>query len=363
MLRLIFLMGLVGCGGWEVAEEDGLRILRKVQKSDHTGYVTVKFDVEEGESHLLVTAQPELGYEAFVDTLYGPGRSPLFYAGDYWDSRRSRTNAIFAGVAPVFGMPSLPGDEALEPGAYELKVGVVDPTGKFSSGVKLSLAASMKEDRDLDTGELLVNLVYAGGVDDDAAFMGGMETVIEKWVELYEQTGVSLEVSESNWSDGSLEPPSVGSEIDYIAISAESSFRTIDVVIVPEIAVWDDLYGLAGHIPGSLESSPSAAVIASASMALGTNGTYDPGEKRLFAETLAHETGHYLGLFHPVEISWDEWDALDDTEECSTESGCLEAMKDNLMFAFPYCDSSGCIPQTLLTEEQGIVMNMYVGVD
>lgn len=321
------------------------------------------FNVEDGETHLLLTAQPEAGHEAYIDTLYGPGRSLILYAGDYWDSPRARTNGIFASAAPVFGAPSLPQDLPLSPGSYELTVGVVDSSAKFIGGVKLDVAIALKTDTDLAGGELLVNLVYAGGVDQDTTFMGGMETVLAKWRELYEQAGITIMVQESTWPDGELEPPSLGSESEYLAISAASSFRTIDVVIVPEIALWDNLYGLTGHIPGSLESSPSAAVIASASLALGTNGTYDPGEKRLFAETLAHESGHYLGLFHPVETSWEEWDALDDTEGCSTEASCLEAMQDNLMFAFPYCDAGGCIPQTVLTEEQRLVMNMYPGID
>jgi hypothetical protein len=363
VLRFFLLLGLIGCGGWESSEEDGLRVLRKTQKSDQSGFVTVSVDVEEGETHLLLTAQPESGHEAYVDTLYGPERSLLMYAGDHWESSRARTNAIFASAAPVFGFPSLPTDEALSPGSYELRVGIVDSSAKYAKGVKLDLSVALKADTALTEGELLVNLVYAGGVDEDTVFMGGMETVLSKWRELYAQAGITVVIEESTWPDGALEPPSMGSEEEYIAISAASSLRTIDVVIVPEIALWDNLYGLTGHIPGSLESSPSAAVIASASLALGTNGTYDPGEKRLFAETLAHESGHYLGLFHPVEINWEEWDSLDDTENCSTESSCLEAMQDNLMFAFPYCDASGCVPQTLLTEEQEMVMNMYVGVD
>ena len=362
-MRLVLLLGLVGCGGWDASEEDGLRVLRTVKKSDSSGYVNVGFDVEEGEIHLIVTAQPKLGFDAYIDTLYGPDGAVLFYAGDYWDSRRARTNAIYASGAPVLNMPTLPGEELLVPGRYELMVGVVDSSAKFASRVSVSMAIAMKQDTNLEEGELLVNLVYAGGVDEDTVFMGGMETVLSKFAEIYEQTGITLSINESTWPDGELEPPSMGSEQKYIDISANSSLRTIDLVIVPEIAVWDDLYGLSGHIPGSLESSPNAAVIASVSAALGPNGTYDPGEKRLLAETLAHETGHYLGLFHPVEITWDEWDSIDDTEECSSETSCIEAMHENLMFAFPYCDGSGCVPQTELTADQGQAMNMYVGVE
>jgi hypothetical protein len=354
---------LGGCGRWDETLDGDLRVLRKEKRSDSAGYASFEFQIEEGETQFIVTGIPEEGYEAYVDVVYGPMGELLFYSADYWDSPRMRTNAIYASMAPVLNMPTLPNDDALLPGGYEVVFGVVNSEANYQKGVDIRAAVTIKADPDLAGGELLVNLVYAGGVDQDVSLMGGMETVISKWQELYAQTGIDVVIEESIWEEGDLDAPSIGSRDDYLRISEEAPLRAVNVVIVPEISLWDGLYGIAGHIPGSLVAAPNAAVLASASMALGTNGTFDAGEKRLFAETLAHETGHYLGLYHPVEIGWEEWDALEDTVQCTSESSCLEAMMTNLMFAFPYCTSSGCTPQNDLTLLQGEAMNLYVGVD
>ena len=42
----------------------------------------------------------------------------------------------------------------------------------------------------------------------------------------------------------------------------------------------------------------------------------------MFGETMAHEIGHYMGLYHPVEASYNYWDALEDTVECGTWNAC-----------------------------------------
>ena len=80
-------------------------------------------------------------------------------------------------------------------------------------------------------------------------------------------------------------------------------------------------------------------------------------------ETMAHEAGHYLGLFHPVETSYALWDALDDTPECDDSAACAAALGTNLMFPYPVCAFSECEEQGLLTPKQVGVMHRYVGVD
>ena len=68
------------------------------------------------------------------------------------------------------------------------------------------------------------------------------------------------------------------------------------------------------------------------------------------------------GLFHPVETTYDLWDALDDTEKCTNENECEDDLGANLMFPWPVCDSSGCVSQNQLTPEQQGVMHRYSGV-
>ena len=109
--------------------------------------------------------------------------------------------------------------------------------------------------------------------------------------------------------------------------------------------------------------TPRSGVLISADLAAGPNGEFSPEERRLLAETMAHEVGHYLGLFHPVETTWETWDVLDDTPTCDDEFECVEELGGNLMFPFPVCAGFTCTPQENITEDQRTVLNRYVGVD
>jgi len=80
-------------------------------------------------------------------------------------------------------------------------------------------------------------------------------------------------------------------------------------------------------------------------------------------ETMAHEGGHYLGLFHPVEFSYDDWDAISDTPECASETDCDETLGTNLMYPYPVCDYyyTSCVKQDQLTDGQTGVWQRYIG--
>jgi hypothetical protein len=124
----------------------------------------------------------------------------------------------------------------------------------------------------------------------------------------------------------------------------------------------DYLYGEAGGIPGPFAAQPHAAVFVSWLANAGGDAAFDDEDILLFGETMAHEMGHYLGLFHPVEDGWDAWDAVADTPDCSAIGECEDALGDNLMFPYPVCGARACVRQSALTEIQGGVVQGYIGV-
>ena len=110
-------------------------------------------------------------------------------------------------------------------------------------------------------------------------------------------------------------------------------------------------------------ASTRSAVLVNLALSSGPDGKFDEVETRILGETMAHETGHYLGLYHPVESTWNRWDALPDTPDCNREADCQDAFAQNLMFPYPVCGITSCTAQSDLTPDQAGVVHGHVGVD
>ena len=78
-------------------------------------------------------------------------------------------------------------------------------------------------------------------------------------------------------------------------------------------------------------------------------------------ETMAHEVGHFMGLFHPVEQTFDRWDACDDTPNCASAAECEGVLGNNLMYPAPVCDFTSCIEQDQLSDVQVEILQRYTG--
>jgi len=93
----------------------------------------------------------------------------------------------------------------------------------------------------------------------------------------------------------------------------------------------------------------------------GADAAFTDGETSLMGETMAHEVGHYMGLFHPVESSYDYWDALSDTVECRNADQCEGQLGTNLMFPYSICDRNGvCVAAEDMTDAQVGVKQRYI---
>jgi hypothetical protein len=129
-------------------------------------------------------------------------------------------------------------------------------------------------------------------------------------------------------------------------------------------SAFDSILGLSSSVPGpALASSKSAVAVGLAGHA-GPDGGFDEREVRVLGETFIHESGHYLGLFHPVEIAssgrYRGRDPLGDTPVCRNEADCIEeGVAANAMFPRPI----GEINQIHLSPEQSQVLNLQVLVD
>jgi hypothetical protein len=115
--------------------------------------------------------------------------------------------------------------------------------------------------------------------------------------------------------------------------------------------------GVSGGLPGppGLPGLPHGGVAVALSLLIGNSD--------VLAETMAHEGGHFLGLFHTSERTGQTFDPLLDTPECPSSADinvdmmvdnkeCAGKGADNLMF----WSTTGMAPQRALTNDQRFVL-------
>jgi hypothetical protein len=329
--------------------------------SSGNGTGRLKIEVRPGETAMLTTASVEPGFQVHVRKLIDPIGQLVFNAFEWNSSAYSKSNAAFVADTVTLNWPITASDSPLLAGRYELEFGVVDTTNAYTSQ-PMFVDAYFKTDDTFTDGILQVAIVYAGGLEDDGALRTAVDGASVVWTELYNPMGLHLAFEEYKYPRGNLEPPAFGTEDAFIDIANVTPTRAVNVVVVERIDAFEEIFGISGDIPGPLVASTRSGVLVSAELAAGPDGEFSDEEVRLLGETLAHEASHYIGLFHPVETTWDAWDVLSDTPECDSEGECEEDLARNLMFPYPVCGSAACTPQDTITPEQAGVLHRYVGV-
>lgn len=358
---------LVACGGCAMplpteGEKDGLRTLHNSWTSGGDGFVTFDFEVG-SETSMLLTLDPESPYLAYVKNVYGPDGNVVI-DGEAWAlGDHALVGGVYIDVVSSLAWPLL-AEDTLSPGVWSVEVGVTDVDGFYVSGANVAFDAQLKTDGDLSGGRMGADIVYVGPVIDDVAARTAIEEAVTYWQDIYASIGITL-VPEYWELDGpaTMSAPGDGNAAEYLMIGQQTAFRNVNVIVVEDIdSSLGGLYGIAGGIPGALVATESSAVAVSVLTNAGPDLVFSEEDVRLLGETMAHETGHFTGLSHPVEQTMDQWDALDDTPDCESTNACEAALGDNLMFPYPVCDGP-CTPQDELTARQGGLTNRYVGVE
>ena len=347
----------------EVVEtvEQELRHLHVELIADNQGRARLPIEVLKGERALLATAQVEGGRTAHFVSLVDPAGEVVLASSAWEATSRSRTNGLFPASTVSLNWPISAGDRPLTPGPWTLELGVIDDreyaSGPLALDVHLSRASSFSE------GHLDVAVVYTGDLGADAGLREAVRAATSQWKELVAEHGLTLSFTPVQWPDAApTDSPAADVERTYADIAAALGPRTLVIVLVEQLFGSGDALGVAGDIPGPLVATERSAVAVSFLGTAGPDLRYDAEEIRLLAETLAHEAGHYLGLFHPVEQGWSHWDSLDDTPSCSDQGTCEDRLGANLMFPYPVCFPPPCAPQGTLSSDQAGVLHRNTAV-
>ena len=301
---------------------------------------TMEVDVPPGVVSFQVLVGAEANFGGFA-SLDGE-RLDVDFLQDY-----QRVNMLIpAGrTMNALQMPHLPRvtDDQL-PGHYTLQVASRDVpfcpvvVAKTSPGNRL---------------QLNVFLAPGGGVPDATAAAGDprLQEVLRRAGELYRPAGITLEaVNYRNLSAADQQRFStVRTEADLPALFATTTqlgdtldqALTLNLIIVQQILIADgNVLGVSAGIPGpaGLHGFATSGVVMTAAVL---------GDPEIGSQTMAHEMGHFLGLYHTTEVDSVMADVLDDTPECPADAWQQQNIPcpdvQNLMFpyAHPGADITG----------------------
>ncbi len=367
-MRFIPLLALLlGCQPkWTSYQEDGLMGADVTRDTDRSGLV--EFDVEVGEAggSLLFTAVVDYPWRVYIASLHDPDGNLVYDAEAVWaDTAHSLTGAIKPEASATLSWPILDEHAELVPGTYTVTAGGIDEADFFVRNLPVTAHALHRPESAQEEGVLAVNLFWMNGLDATSDWDEAALDALEVWRGMYADIGIELVETWYQADADFLRIPGDGSREAYEAISDATPLRSVNVVLIDEITQGAGLYGIAGAIPGPLVSSGHSAITVAMTVNAGVDNRFSEPERRLLGESMGHEVGHFLGLFHPVEATFENWDSIGDTEECGSRIACHSQLGSNLMFPYPICDAdlSDCEPQPDLTDEQARLMYRYAGVE
>ena len=336
--------------------------------TNESGFATVSFTVAEGSTKFGVSVSDSDGtLLRFIEIVSGGGTN-------YLDPGRQEVS--FAGsLAPFVKAASIP-SRASDPSiTSDARFTVTaESTDNFSDsipGQEVSFRITSKVDNSLSSGTLPVNLFFVGEVGQDESTRIIVRAAIDEFRRIYSSAAsISLAITEIDLDGGVTIPSPLNGDGFYTNASASAGSPAVNIFIGGDIeATSGNVLGIASDIPGPPHPSPRSGVAVSFFTGAGPDGRFSDEEIRLLGETMAHESGHYLGLFHPVDFSGSSvngTDPLDDTPTCSFITECLndDSLISNLMFLSPVSGPDGdFIPQNQLTLDQRGVLNRYIAVD
>lgn len=336
----------------------------RTENTGSLGEIDVPVEIDDQRSLMVVASTVDTAARVSVLSILDPSGATVFRWQDWYNEPRLLTNAIFAErTGTAINWPVRADEPPLEPGTYLVRLGTYRVDGVTPRpGIDLELTTVTNRDRDLALGVVPVVIVWADGLAADAALVSATERAVDHWNEVWGAVGLGVEVRYVESAiDPALPRPSAMSA-DLLRTASELAAPGEVAVIVGEtVDAGSGLYGVAGHIPGPIVPSPLGASVVGWLANAGGDGVFSDADIQLYGEVLAHEVGHYVGLFHPVERSFAVWDALADTPECRTEAACESMLGTNLMFPYSICDATSCLSTTEITAGQEGVVQRYTG--
>ncbi|MBF0237843.1 MAG: hypothetical protein HQM12_09075 [SAR324 cluster bacterium] len=187
---------------------------------------------------------------------------------------------------------------------------------------------------------------------------------LEHMVEIYKLAGITLELKDITTVTGDEYATISG---DFTAtntakVVCSGGTTQVNLILAEDLTIpgtlGGTLLGISSGIPGphGIEDRHNGVLIGLAAHDQASSGQAPDLHARILGETMAHEMGHWLGLYHTTESTGSDFDPLADTPECPlsspTASTCQDKDGTNLMF----WTADVNIEQKTLTSDQQAVL-------
>ena len=340
-------------------DESMLQTFEVEATSDGQGFLEVEIPLIDGDSAIMITGFSE-SYLSLEDIVASNGET-LFSWVDWYDSDYSITEAIFAfNKDVVVQWPIRDNDPDLTGDSLLVVLSTLNNNWGYQGNRNVDLVVQVKTDDDFSLGTVKVVIAYAGNLSENESLTSAVEAGVDVWKAIWSNVGLNLEARFTTIELSATVPSPENSSDLFQASEAIASEDELLMIIGDTIQGEPEVLGISGGIPGSLVNSKRSAVVVSWLESAGFDAQFNTAEIQMLGETMAHEIGHYMGLYHPVEADYNYWDALEDTEECRTWNACETQLGNNLMFPYPICYGP-CELQTEITNDQMSVLQRYTG--
>ena len=349
--------------------------------SDKWPAITV--DVAEGvESFMVSAASKDLAVSVGPQKVVAPDGTVLY------DSTATGAQAFTAqmdgaGLPSAVLFPNTP-DIKLKTGAYQVLLGSDMADTMVDVSVLVKKGDGMVKPSTLPVTFWFANLTFPMGAalnKDTAKTDPKFQQALGVFKMVYGNAQISVDLGAITYRDmkevvGDAKATSwavIPKEENLAAMYAEmNQYATapgLHVYFIDQYTFMggDGTLGISGGIPGpsAFEGVAHSGVSCGVAALYGAaGGGLDPADD--FGATIAHEGGHYLGLFHTTEQSGMSYDPISDTPECTGVDGmgqhapesCGGMGNDNFMF----WQSSNML-QTVVSPGQSYVLQMNPSVN
>jgi len=376
---LLLSLGIAGC---DVAATCNLEMTSTVdgfrrytcEGTLNANGLKVKIPIEPTDGSFLVALNATENIA--VDTLTSPNNDELIQAVEWYQSAQRYSNGILP-VSPetVFNYPVQSDDAPLSEGTYLANIIAIDDEGFLLQDIDASVTVHVSDDTDFNEGSIPIRVLFTQESATNTTIQNAMQNALSHARSFLTPRGISpqytTETGDYLSQLNTVPDPISDTNSTFLPLREVVEEGEILLVVVDQINLDNTdtaLHGIAGGIPGSLTDGNRGVILVSWVSHAGGDAVFSENEISLFGETVAHEVGHYLGLYHPIDDSvglqenFDLYDNLSDTPECTSTAECEPLIGNNLMFPYPICFSNSCIAQDTLSNEQVDVLQRYTGV-